>query len=257
MLRRRAFTVLELLVVVAVVLVLLGLMLPAVQAARAVSRSVACSANLKQIGVAIASFHAVRQVLPRARLCPAPWQGGADVCCQQVNPADTYTGPNEIWWAPYDNRVPPTSPALPDFDPGHFLLAPFAEANPAIFHCPEGFDRTSGSPTLGAIYQVSYALSQIIGGPQGMKLGTISSHNGTSKVLLAWDHDRLPTCSDDNGAPVYPFNDSLTNSEPHYHYPADRHQDTFNALYCDGHVVSLRTDSLQLGAFYVQQQPAN
>lgn len=256
---RCGFTVLELLTVIAIVLVLIGLLLPAVQAARAISRSVTCATNLKQLGVAIAGFHGARRMLPRARQCPAPWFGGTDINCQQAGTA--YTGPNEIWWAPFDNSVPPTSPASAAFDPGHFLLASFAEANAAIFRCPEGYDRTPGSPTFGLPYQVSYALSQISGGPQGMKLGTITVGNGTSKVLLAWDHDRLPACSDDNGAPVYPFNDSLTNTEPHYHYPAGRHQDAFNVLFCDGHVESLGTDELQLSAFFVNpqfatQQPA-
>ena len=62
--RRRAFTLVEMLVVLAVVAVLLSLLVPAVQRARAAALNTECQNNLKQIGLATANFQAEHKVFP-------------------------------------------------------------------------------------------------------------------------------------------------------------------------------------------------
>ncbi|SIO59622.1 prepilin-type N-terminal cleavage/methylation domain-containing protein [Singulisphaera sp. GP187] len=62
--RQKAFTLFELLVVVAVIGVLVALLIPAVQRAREAARRIQCQNNLKQLGIGLANYQSRCGVYP-------------------------------------------------------------------------------------------------------------------------------------------------------------------------------------------------
>ncbi|RYG79800.1 MAG: DUF1559 domain-containing protein, partial [Alphaproteobacteria bacterium] len=73
------------------------------------ARRASCISNLKQMGLAVAMYSTDYDgFVPRHRMCP---DLPTDPFCKGASPTAP-TGPNEIWWAPYDNYSTPNATTL-------------------------------------------------------------------------------------------------------------------------------------------------
>jgi prepilin-type N-terminal cleavage/methylation domain-containing protein len=127
--RRGGFTLIELLVVIAIIAVLVALLLPAVQQAREAARRTQCKSNLKQIGIALHSYHEVHNTFPPG------W-----IAVNAFGFPSAHDGGSGIGWASMILPQLEQTNLWQQFRPGLWLGDPgnaaFRSAELPIYRCP-------------------------------------------------------------------------------------------------------------------------
>ncbi len=218
------FTLIELLVVIAIIAILAGMLLPALNKARAIARSVNCVSNLKQLGI---PFYAYTSDNRDYFMCLS--QSGTVADGDSANARAN--GP--LQWG---------GCLLPYLVQRSNVRSSYQKPLPKVFQCPSRLANDAvkvvNPDTYHNLAYVSYGFNAYLFGGLDFKISTTvyaSLKNGNVKspsrsLVLCDQHTTAPPCSGG-----------------HYQYTQEgacyRHAQRSNTLYVDGHVgqETLRT----------------
>lgn len=186
---RRAFSLVELMVVISILGLLMSLLIPAVQYARETSRRASCSNNLRNQVLALQNFHDTNRVLPFGRNNV----GGLDTSwyleilpfVERGELADAYDR-SRLWTDPTRNLA-------------------IANTTISLFRCPSSAVRFAGDTDYGGMmgssitsenFQTAFNNGVLIANEDGFAPSIIlaSITDGTSQTIaIAESSDRLET----------------------------------------------------------------
>jgi len=150
-LRNRAFTLVELLVVISIIALLIAMLLPSLRRARDQAKSVACAANLKQINDAIWSYGT--ECEGRVPYVVTPMNDGTATGANTVPGWQSATADDEL--DPFNRRelaMPPEKPGWPQSLP-NVLMPTYIGGASGLFVCPGA---QVGWPRAGRAFRMTY-----------------------------------------------------------------------------------------------------
>jgi prepilin-type N-terminal cleavage/methylation domain-containing protein len=201
--QRRAFTLIELLVVIAIIAILIGLLLPAVQKVREAASVAECQNNLKQLGLAIHSYHDGYTRFPNEDM-----NNGTGYAVAGADPVPAITGNLIVMLLPYMEQQNQAASVTANVTTGKvikILLCPSRRpgmTGPAIDYC-SGAMGTRQQASTTTLYPTTYSkLATILGGRSsgtatestygGVTASQVTGADGLSNTLLL-SHKSIPT----------------------------------------------------------------
>lgn len=210
--RRRAFTLVELLIVIAIVAIIAALLLPALSRARASAQRTQCGNNLHQLGIATHLY----------------WDDNGGRAFRYRSHA---TNNGVLYWFGW---IADGAEQMRAFDPTQGALFPYLKGR-GVEHCP-AFQHEAASFKLkarGLAYGYGYNLH--LSPTKSVSPVSMNSVPRPSQTVLYADAAQVNTFQ----PPASPTNPMLeefyyvNSSEPTTHF---RHNHQANAAFCDGHV---------------------
>ena len=254
---RRGFTLIELLVVIGIIALLIGILVPALGAARKRSWMIACQANLHGFGEATQAY-------------ASDWCGSLPFSnsnnAENTNAASStqgWTGPGWLYWFNHPNTTNNPNPVSGDngrCDPADVEMGSLASGGYLsalkAFRCPaDGGPYVAGTVRVMTSYIMNAAVSGFPGevtqdteaGGPGFALPAFTTDRVPSDGFMYWEPneaDAVPNAA----AGTKPSNDTWQcgnneadcppNSE---HYLTSRHSLGGNLVSCDGHTEFMTT----------------
>ena len=199
--RNLGMSLVELLVVIAIIGTLVGLLLPAVQAAREAARRMQCSNNLKQLGLATHNYESALKCFPTGRLVSyLP----TDDRTASANSSATAGRGN--CFSAYALLLPQlelmTIHSQIDFNNGPDTSAnnDMAITQPAVFLCPSDFGTKSLAQGVGFAGVTNYVmntgstLSVSLNNPSGVPVNGIYYENSRTRIADITDGTSMTVC---------------------------------------------------------------
>jgi prepilin-type N-terminal cleavage/methylation domain-containing protein len=180
--RRAGFTLVELLATIAIIGLLIGLLLPAVQSAREAARRSSCASNIKQLGLAVLGYESANGFLPPQG---APWQF-CSLKNQGVTTLDVrYAEVSFILWLmPYLEQQSIFDRGVAQEMSGGVLWSGAFAQQPPVLLCPSEINRGPGYQGTAGVTNYRCSKGDIAAPPGTRSRGPFSE--GSVSVSGTW-----------------------------------------------------------------------